>query len=112
MIQRKQTVFFFLAAVLALVCLFMRLEWMDALLAASAALSGYTIFLYAKRPLQARLCLLNLVLILMWYILLAALQGSVDTVDLLPMVDAILILMARKGILDDEKLVRAADRIR
>jgi len=28
------------------------------------------------------------------------------------MVNAILIFLARKGILDDEKLVRAADRIR
>ena len=30
----------------------------------------------------------------------------------LPAVSAILCLMARKGIMDDERLVRAADRIR
>jgi len=36
----------------------------------------------------------------------------VGTVEALPMVNAILIFLARKGILDDEKLVRSADRIR
>jgi hypothetical protein len=40
------------------------------------------------------------------------LEGRVGTVEGLPMVNAILIFLARKGILDDEKLVRAADRIR
>ena len=43
------------------------------------------------------------------------LEQSLDNADDAPvikMVNAILIFMARKGILDDEKLVRAADRIR
>jgi len=47
-----------------------------------------------------------------WYIGVAVLEGRVGTIEGLPMVNAILIFLARKGILDDEKLVRAADRIR
>ena len=48
----------------------------------------------------------------LWYILLAVYQGDLMTIDALPMVNAMLIFMARRGILADEKLVRAADRIR
>jgi membrane associated rhomboid family serine protease len=112
MIQRKQTVFLLLACIVALVCLFMRLQWLDALQAVSAVLSAYTIFQFRRRILQARLCLAGLFVIFAWYIGLAVLEGRVGTVEGLPMVNAILIFLARKGILDDEKLVRAADRIR
>jgi len=112
MIQRKQTVFLLLACILALVCLFMRLQWLDALLAVSAVLSAYTIFQYRHRVMQARLCLAGLFVIFAWYIGLAVLEGHLGTYEGLPMVNAILIFLARKGILDDEKLVRAADRIR
>ena len=112
MIQRKQTVFLLLACIVALVCLFMRLQWLDALQAVSAVLSAYTIFQFRRRILQARLCLAGLFVIFAWYIGLAVLEGRVGIVEGLPMVNAILIFLARKGILDDEKLVRAADRIR
>lgn len=112
MIQRKQTVFLLLAAILAVVCLVVRLQWIDVVQGLSAALSVYTIFLYKKRPQQARLCLAGLALVFVWYVLLAVYQGYVETIDCLPMVNAILILLARRGILADEKLVRAADRIR
>ena len=112
MIQRKQTVFLLLTCIVALVCLFMRLQWLDALQAVSAVLSAYTIFQFRRRILQARLCLAGLFVIFAWYIGLAVLEGRVGTVEGLPMVNAILIFLARKGILDDEKLVRAADRIR
>ena len=111
MIQRKQTVFLLLACILALVCFFMRLQWLDALLAVSAVLSAFTIFLYRRRIMQARLCLVGLFIIFAWYIGLAVLEGRVGTIEGIPMVNAILIFLARKGILDDEKLVRAADRI-
>lgn len=112
MIQRKQTVFLLLACILALVCFFMRLQWLDALLAVSAVLSAFTIFQYRRRLMQARLCLVGLFIIFAWYIGLAVLEGRVGTIEGIPMVNAILIFLARKGILDDEKLVRAADRIR
>ena len=112
MIQRKQTVFLALACILALVCGVLRLQWIDLLQAVSAALSAYTIFQYQRRPLQARLCLAGLFVVFAWYIGVAVLEQTVGTVEALPMVNAILIFLARKGILDDEKLVRSADRIR
>ena len=112
MIQRKQTVFLLLACVLALVCFFLRMQWIDVLQLVSALLSAFTIFQYRRRIMQARLCLAGLFVVFVWYIGVAVLEGRVDTVEALPMVNAILIFMARKGILDDEKLVRAADRIR
>ena len=112
MIQRKQTLFLLLAAILALVCFFFRLTWLDVLQIVSAALSAVTIFLYKQRILQARLCLVGIAVIFAWYIGLAVLQSYIATIDGLPMVNAILIFLARKGILDDEKLVRSMDRIR
>ena len=101
-----------LACILALVCFFMRLQWIDALQVVSAALSAYTIFLYRRRMVQARFCLVGLFVIFAWYIGIAVMEGVAGFVESLPMVNAILIFLARKGILDDEKLVRAADRIR
>ena len=112
MIQRKQTIFLLLACVLALVCFFLRMQWIDILQLVSALLSAFTIFQYRRRIMQARLCLAGLFIVFVWYIGVAVLEGHVGTVEALPMVNAILIFMARKGILDDEKLVRAADRIR
>lgn len=112
MIQRKQTVFLLLAAILAVVCLVLRWQWIDVVQGLLAALSVYTIFIYKKRIKQAQLCLLGIALIFVWYILLAVYQGDLMTIDALPMVNAMLIFMARRGILADEKLVRAADRIR
>ena len=111
MIQRKQTVFLLLACVLALVCFFLRLQWIDALQLVSALLSAFTIFQYHHRIVQARLCLAGLFVVFAWYIGVAVLESGVGTVEALPMVNAILIFMPRKGILDDEKHVRSADRI-
>lgn len=112
MIQRVQTLFLLLAAVLAVVCLVLRWQLIDILNGLSAVLSVYTIFIYKRRITQARLCLLGIGIIFVWYILLAVFQGRVEYVDTLPMVNAILIFLARKRILADERLVRAADRIR
>ena len=112
MIQRIQTVYLLVAAILVLVSLFLRLQWIDAMLGLSGALSLYTVFLYAKRSLQARLCLANIVLLLVWYVALAALEGQLGLVEVLPMAAAIFVFLARKGVLADEKMVRAADRLR
>ncbi len=112
MIQRKQTVFLLLAAIVAAVCAVIRWQLVDIVGGVSAILSVYTIFIYKQRPRQAKLCLAGLFVVFVWYILLAVYQGYVTTIDSMPMVSAILIFMARKGIIDDEKLVRAADRIR
>ena len=113
MIQRKQTIYLLLACIIALVCFGLRFfQWIDLLQVVSAVLSGITIFQYHRRLVQARLCLVGIFIIFAWYIGIAVLEGRVDTAEGLPMVNAILIFMARKGILDDEQLVRAADRIR
>jgi hypothetical protein len=114
MIQRKQSVFLLLSVILGVLTLSVQFySWvMFVVLLLAASLNLYTIFLYKKRLVQARFCLFGIVLVFVWYILLAVYQSYVTTIDALPLVDAILIFLARKGILDDEKLVRAADRIR
>ena len=156
MIQRIQTVYMFLAAVVTVVCLCLQIGtfyaldvpvlseynlWLTdsivgahhfmvwplfAVLVLSATVGLCTIFLYTNRKLQARVCLLNTLLLLGWYILFGVFSQTVtgnlpDEVSLtfrpavpaaLPCVALILYLMARRSILADEKLVRAADRIR
>ena len=116
MIQRKQTLFLLVAAILGLV---FWLSWpLFVIQAFASALSLYTIFIYKKRPLQAKLCLVTILIHFAWYILLAALihQGKADQnlpiVACFPLIAVILCFMARKAILADERLVRAADRIR
>jgi hypothetical protein len=112
MIQRKQTVYLFLAAILAIVCIVVDPIWLDTLQGLVAALSGYTIFQFKQRPRQAMFCLVAILFVLAWYIGLAVIKWQPQTLDALPMCEAILIFLARKGIIADEKLVRAADRIR
>ena len=112
MIQRKQTIFLLLAVVLAVVCVVIDPTWLDTLQAAVAAVAGYTIFIFKQRMRQAVFCLVAILLVFAWYIGLAVLQGQPQTLDALPLCEAILIFLARKGIIADEKLVRAADRIR
>jgi hypothetical protein len=89
-----------------------------ACLALSALLSLVTIFMYMKRKLQATMCLINMALLVVWFLLLAVLPqrigGSMvlEWTVVLPAVSILLQFMARRGILADEKLVRAADRLR
>ena len=123
MIQRKQTVFLLLAAILGVLVIINYPVWPLFLLTlVAASLSVYTIFRYKQRPLQARLSLVAAVLFVLWYpavvfvnklMMSSGLQYDIVTVwGALPAVCVILCLMARKGIMDDERLVRAADRIR
>ena len=96
-----------------------------AVLVLSSAIGLCNIFLYTNRHMQARICMFNMLLILGWYILYAVFcqtMGNIgDIANLtfrpsvaaaLPCVSTILYLMARHAIIADEKLVRAADRIR
>ena len=120
--QRKQTVFLLLAVILGVVTLSMRFySWaMFIILLLASSIDLLTIFIYKQRMRQAALCLVSLFVYIAWYVALivyskqtapdAAFHLSWETV--LPMVAAILTLMARKAIIADEKLVRAADRIR
>lgn len=91
------------------------------ILVMSSALSLGTIFLYNNRKLQSNLCVCNLFLLVAWYIVLGVTARNTSPVDFtfnpafaacLPAVAAILVFMARAGVIHDEKLVRSADRIR
>lgn len=79
------------------------------------------IFSYHNRITQSRYCLFNILLIIGWHVGYAVLalslsenygQYSISFSSILPAISIILYAMARKAILADEALVRAADRIR
>lgn len=91
------------------------------LLFLSTALSMLTIFLYGNRKRQSSFCVWNALLIVAWYGCLVffaqTTMGSnsafhISFASCLPFVALVFIIMARRGIISDEKLVRAADRIR
>ena len=116
MIQRKQTLFLLVAVILGMVHF---LAWpLFVVQMLASALSLYAIFLFKRRKTQAALCLACIFINLVWYVVLAVLiqrgqcSESLPYTVALPLCAAILCFLARKGILDDEKLVRAADRIR
>ena len=116
MIQRKQTLFLLLAGVF---CLLFMLDWiLMAVQLVAAVCCVVTIFLYKNRPRQATCALLCVLVNLAWYVVLAVLihQGKqseqLPITACFPLIAAILCFMARKAILADERLVRAADRIR
>jgi len=152
MIQRKQTLFLLISAILSIVCLCLPvgnlksgtgmtdevlynlyLKTADGLcdfssgilfiiLLLTCTISVITIFMYHNRKRQARLCLLNMLLLAVWYA--ACLftgfvthnngntEFSLSFTSAFPGISMILSFMARKAILADEELVRSADRIR
>ena len=94
-----------------------------AVLAFVAAISLYAILVYSNRIVQARFCMFGMLLLLGWYILFfvfsrfvtvgeGAMAFTPSLTCALPFVSMVLIFLARRAILADEKLVRAADRIR
>ena len=78
------------------------------------------IFAYNNRRQQMRYCVFNMLLFIGWYVVYAVFALTSGNgakfhpsfACCLPFVAFVLTLLARKGISDDEKLVRAADRIR
>lgn len=92
-----------------------------ALLLMTCPLTILAVFLYKNRKLQARVCAYNVLLTLAWIAVLV-IYGYVNKPEggqftpylwaALPGVALILHVLARKAIIHDEKLVRAADRIR
>lgn len=104
------------------------------LLSLSACIALVSIFLYDKRKLelQKKLCSVAMFLILLWYVGYAMIWGGwiVPMPDALkprpelfgafhfrfaaclPLVALVLLTMAKKGVNDDIKLLKAADRIR
>lgn len=150
MIQRIQTLYLFLVVVLGtLLCFFSPVQfllatgtdyitltsfakWPLAVITVAVPLIALVdIFLFKRRLLQARINVVNVVLCVGYYALLAlyiafAVKGyePVNGVVLtgadwyptpwasIPLVNMILTLMATRRILKDEALVRAADRLR
>ncbi len=116
MIQRKQTLFLLVAVILGMVHFQAWLLFIIQMLA--SAVSLYAIFLFKKRKIQATLCLVSIVVNLAWYIALAVLiqngqlPEQLPWTACLPMIATILCFLARRAVIADEKLVRAADRIR
>ena len=150
MIQRIQTLYLLLVVVLGtLLCVcspvqfllpeateYVSLLAMDkwplaVITMAVPVLALMTIFLFKRRLLQARLNIMNVVLCLGYYALLAlyiayvvkgyemigdaSLAGADWYLNVwagIPLVNVVLLMMATRRILKDEALVRAADRLR
>lgn len=92
-----------------------------AFLAVSVVLEITAIFTYHRRMLQAKLCSWSIVLCLAWYAYFAfsILNGFGKSYTFhpqfaacLPLVAIIALVLARRGVIQDEKLIRSADRIR
>lgn len=150
MIQRIQTIYLFLVVVLGtLLCFFSPIQflmpdgveyvtlsvwekWPMAVISiAIPLLALVTIFLFKHRLLQARLNIMNVILCIGYYALVALyvafvikgyepLNGQIlagaewylNVWAAFPLVNIILLMMATRRILKDEALVRAADRLR
>lgn len=150
MIQRIQTLYLLLVVVLGtLLCVFSPIQFllpeateyvnlhamdkwpMAVMTMAVPVLALVTIFLFKRRLLQARLNIMNVILCLGYYALLAlytayVVKGyemigdvSMEGADWylsvwagIPLVNVVLLMMATRRILKDEALVRAADRLR
>lgn len=90
------------------------------LLGIIAFLSFFTVFLFKNRMLQMRICtLISLLVIflvgLISYFSLSTENNIAATIGLsavLPIIIFIFILMARRAVKKDEKLIRSVDRIR
>ena len=93
-----------------------------ALLIVGTALALIAIFLFRNRHLQAMLCMIGALLMLSWlivYVYFALTMGEdrscsfrLSFVAVIPVISFVLFLLARRGILADEALVRSMDRIR
>ncbi len=84
-------------------------------------LSLANIFLYKRRKIQARLCTVAIIVCVLWYLYFGGYIIGSGTAgshfifrfgSCLPLVAIILLVMARRGIIADERLVKSIDRIR
>ena len=150
MIQRIQTLYLLLVVVLGtLLCVFSPVQFllpeateyvsihaidkwpMAVMTMAVPVLALVTIFLFKHRMVQTRLNIMNVVLCLGYYALLALytayvvkgyeMIGDVSMAGAdwylnvwagIPLINVVLLMMATRSILKDEALVRAADRLR
>ena len=113
---RPQTWYLLLAAISIVVCIIAgagtTLQVVLLIVAALATLA--VIPLFKNRKLQAGLTLLPMAALLAWYLVLAlyAIPETMHWQFALPALAVLLIFMARKGIVHDEKVVRSYERIR
>ena len=113
MIQRLQSVYMLLAAIALAVCFVFDEDMRPSgLTLCLAVISFCNIFLYKNRVRQARVCLGVMLAGIVYYIFLAIRQPQLGWYSALPMVAVLLLFLARKRIVKDEKLVRSLDRIR
>ena len=113
MIQRIQTIYLLLAAiVLAVGCFFEPMGYNKGLTGGMALVALVVVFLYKNRKLQANLCGVLMAIGVIYYIALAVLYPVLEWYAVMPMIAVLLLFLARKAILKDEKLVKSLDRIR
>lgn len=134
MIQRKQSIFLFLAGIISAGSAWLGDLWKNAtgwvqaedmilllgLFLFSALLSVVSIFLFKNRLLQIRLGLLNILLniLLVGYLAysLSKLPGGFSSEKgiglLAPFISIVLLIIANRFIRKDEKLVKSVDRFR
>jgi len=135
MIQRIQTVYLILAALVALLCMFLPLGFLpveatrDAVLAREnlellaiglvmVSLPLAAVFFYAKRAVQMRMVFAGLLAVMAFAgLVLVELARSLNDVtwtvgSFLPVFYALVLALAIRGIRHDDHLVRSMDRLR
>ncbi len=149
MIQRKQTIYLLLALAALIVCLCLPIGRLTSTtlgaetlvynlglytntsvsvhpilfvdIVVVATLSFINIFLYNKRKLQMRICVVSIILCLVWYayyafMVLSMFKGigavSISFAVCLPFVAIVMLVLARSGIKADEELIKSMSRIR
>lgn len=80
------------------------------------------IFAYRNRLFQSKLCVLNILLLIGWYIVFIVYslvfktrynaEFQYSSLCILPLISIVAYIFARRGIKADEKLIRDSDRIR
>ena len=131
MIQRIQTIFLFISAIICFLFLFIPIGEIDTIMLivkdisistiitiASGILSIFALFLFKNRKLQIRICLINIALLFMnisyiyFYFTEINTEHSISPLIMTPLAAILFLLLALRTIKKDEELVRSADRIR
>ena len=122
MIQRIQTVYMLIVAIVAGLPVLFRLDWIRTIVfALSAVLAMYSIFKYKKRSVQQWLNWLNILInftllgIFVYRMLNSPGESFISEKGVgvfAPVLSIVFLFMANKAIRRDEKLVKSADRLR
>ena len=122
MIQRIQTVYMLIVAIVAGLPILFGLDWIRTrVFALSAVLAMYSIFKYKKRSVQQWLNWLNILInftllgIFVYRMLNSPGESFISEKGVgvfAPVLSIVFLFMANKAIRRDEKLVKSADRLR